>query len=262
MFLRLQAPFAAFRPFQSGGYRSTTPIPSPSTIYGLLLNLAAIEQRAELTTPVTLMRENLPEMEIAIAQVKQPELAILSQQLHQYPVGASGAELAKKTYGAKYWIAPVRREVLVNLDIVVGIKAEQELCNRILAGLNGELEDLRYGLPFAGDNNFLFNIIKPANSLDDLVVGEEKSFLLRWYSPITSGIRPQPGVCRLTTWIDRSDNSKTEITVFAPGNFCRTIPPDNHPAWIQLPGQSCRNNLPNLDNKSVSSKPKRNKKTK
>jgi CRISPR-associated protein Cas5t len=237
VYLRLKAPFAAFRPFQSGGYRSTTPIPSPSAIYGLLLNLAAIEQRTSLTTPVTLIRDDLPEIEIAIAQVKQPELAILSQQLHQYPVGASGAELAKKTHGAKYWIAPVRREVLVNLDIVVGIKAAQGLCDRILAGLNGELEAQRYGLPFAGDNNFLFNIIQPAETLEGLKLKDEKALpLLRWYSPIKSGMRPQLGVCRLTKWIDRADNSKTKTLVFAPGNFCRTVPGDGDEAWMKLPG--------------------------
>lgn len=236
MFLRLQAPFAAFRPFQSGGYRSTTPIPSPSAVYGLLLNLAAIEQRAALTTPVTLIRDNLPEIEIAIAQVKQPELAILSQQLHQYPVGASGTELAKKTHGAKYWIAPVRREVLVNLDIVVGIKADKTLCARILAGLNGELEEQRYGLPFAGDNNFLFDVIHPAETLEDLKLMSEQSLpLLRWYSPVQAGTRPQRGICRVTQWIDRADNSRTKVLVFAPGAFCRAVPENEHSAWIKLP---------------------------
>jgi CRISPR-associated protein Cas5/DevS len=131
LFLHLKAPFAAFRPFQSGSYRSTTAVPSPSTVYGLILNLAGIEQRKELAAPVTLIKEDLPEIEIAIGQVSQPEIAFLSQQLHQYPVGASGAELAQKTYGAKYWIAPVRRAVLVNLDLIVGVRAEKWLCDRL-----------------------------------------------------------------------------------------------------------------------------------
>lgn len=236
MYLRLKAPFAAFRPFQSGGYRSTTPIPSPSAVYGLLLNLAAIEQRTELTTPVTLIRDDLPEIAIAIAQVKPPELAVLSQQLHQYPVGASGAELAKRTHGAKYWIAPIRREVLINLDIVIGIKAEPGLCDRILAGLKGELEEQRYGLPFAGDNNFLFDVIQPAEVLEDLKLKDEKSLpLLRWYSPVKPGIRPQLGVCRLTKWINRANNSRTEVSVLAPGDFCRTAPTAENAAWIKLP---------------------------
>ncbi|MBW4507645.1 MAG: CRISPR-associated protein Cas5 [Scytonematopsis contorta HA4267-MV1] len=88
LFLHIKAPFASFRPFQSGSYRSTTPVPSPSAVYGILLNIAGIEQRTEFTAPITLIRDDLPEIEIAIAQIYQAEskteTAILSQQLHQY----------------------------------------------------------------------------------------------------------------------------------------------------------------------------------
>lgn len=222
LFLHLKAPFAAFRPFQSGSYRSTTVVPSPSTVYGLILNLAGIEQRKELAAPVTLIKEDLPEIEIAIGQVSQPEIAFLSQQLHQYPVGASGAELAQKTYGAKYWIAPVRRAVLVNLDLIVGVRAEKWLCDRLIQGLNGELDESRYGLPFAGDNNFLFDEIEPIDSLK----------MARWYCPLQNSSRSEHGICRLTVWIDRADNTKTQITEFAPSAFCLSPPKT---AWIQLP---------------------------
>lgn len=222
MYLRLKAPFATFRPFQSGAYRSTTPVPSPSTVYGLLLNLAGIEQRAALTVPVTLIRDNLPKMAIAIGQVSQPETAVLSQQLHQYLVGNSDKELSQKTHGAKPWIAPVRREVLVNLDLVVGVRAEEGLCERIIAGLNGELDESRYGLPFAGDNNFLFDAI-------DLI---DNPPMARWYCPLQDGSPPSRGVCRLTTWIDRADNTKTQIALLAPSAFVLS-PPES--AWIHLP---------------------------
>ncbi|RCJ25730.1 CRISPR-associated protein [Nostoc sp. ATCC 43529] len=222
-FFQIKAPFASFRPFQSGAYRSTTPVPSPSTVYGLLLNIAGIEQRAELHNPVTQIKEDIPKIEIAIAQVYQSEIAILTQQLHQYPVGNSGKELAEKTYGSKYWIAPVRREVLVNLNLVIGIKTEQWLCDRILQGLNGELDEPRYGLPFAGDNNFFFDSIEPINSPP----------MARWYSPLKQDNHPpERGYCRLTVWIDRADNSNTKIAVFAPSSFC-LYPPKS--AWIQLP---------------------------
>lgn len=221
MFLRLKAPFASFRPFQSGSYRSTTPVPSPSTVYGLLLNLAGIEQRTATDEAITLIRDDLPEMEIAIAQLVRSQTAILSQQLHNYPVGASGKELAKKTYGSKYWIAPVRREVLVDLDLIIGVRAEQQLCNRIIQGLNGELDEPRYGLPFAGDNNFLF---------DQIEVSEQPK-MAKWYCALQENQSPSPGVCRLTTWIDREDNTKTQIKVFTP--IYTLEPPAN--AWIRLP---------------------------
>jgi len=224
-FLRLKAPFASFRPFQSGSYRSTTPVPSPSTVYGILLNLAGIEQRTNLDQPVTLIRDDLPKMEIAIAQVSPPKTALLSQQLHNYPVGNSGKELAQKTYGAKYWIAPVRREVLVNLDLVIGIRAESDLYQQIQQGLYGELEESRYGLPFAGDNNFLFDEIEEI----------EQPSMARWYCPLREDTSPTPGTCRLTTWIDRADNTKTQIGVFIPSDFL-SYPPDS--AWIPVPPES------------------------
>ncbi|MGK7933442.1 MAG: CRISPR-associated protein Cas5 [Microcystaceae cyanobacterium] len=225
MFLLLKAPFASFRPFQSGSYRSTTPVPSPSTVYGILLNLAGIEQRTATDQPITLIRDDLPEMEIAIGipNRSQSETSVLSQQLHNYPVGASGKELAKKTYGNKYWIAPVRREVLVELSIIIGLNADQKLCDRIVQGLNGELDESRYGLPFAGDNNFLFDEIK--------VISDKNIPFAKWYYPIDGNTRPDHGICRLTTWINRADNTKTNIQVFAP--IFDNSPPDK--AWLSLP---------------------------
>lgn len=224
MYLHIKAPFAAFRSFQSGSFRSTTPIPSPSTVYGLLLNLAGIEQRTAIDEPITLIKkaEELPKIEIAIASVKSSETAVLSQQLHSYPVGDSGKELAKKTFGAKYWISPVRREVLIDLELIIGIKSENDFCNRVKQGLNGELEEPRYGLPFAGDNNFLFEDIQI------LTIPP----MARWYSPIKDDSPPSRGKCRLTTWIDRADNTQTKTDIFAPTDFVLE-PPES--AWISLP---------------------------
>ena len=224
MYLLLKAPFAAFRSFQSGSYRSTTPILSPSAAYGLLLNFAGIEQRTAIDEPITLIKqaEELPKIEIAIASVKSSETAVLSQQLHSYPVGNSGKELAKKTFGAKYWISPVRREVLIDLELVIGIRAEEDFCERIEKGLDGELECDRYGLPFAGDNNFLF---------DDIQILKSPP-MARWYSLIKNDNPPSRGKCRLTTWIDRADNTKTKTGIFAPTDFVLE-PPES--AWVNLP---------------------------
>ena len=224
MYLLLNAPFAAFRSFQSGSYRSTTPIPSPSTVYGLLLNLAGIEQRTAMDKPITLIKQakELPKVEIAIASIKQSATAVLSQQLHSYPVGSSGKELAKKTFGAKYWISPVRRQVLIDLELIIGIKAENDFCDRIKQGLNGELECNRYGLPFAGDNNFLFEDIQILKTPP----------MARWYFPSKDDSPPSRGKCRLTTWIDRADNTKTKTEIFAPTDFVLE-PPES--AWISLP---------------------------
>lgn len=225
MYLLLKAPFAAFRSFQSGSFRSTTPIPAPSTIYGLLLNLAGIEQRTATEEPITLIKkaEELPQMDIAIASLKPSETVVLSQQLHSYPVGNSGKkDLAPRTHGAKYWISQVRREVLIDLELIIGVRAENDFCDRMKQGLNGELQGDRYGLPFAGDNNFIFDDIQVLTSPP----------MARWYSPIEDDSPPSRGKCRLTTWIDRADNTKTKTKIFAPTDFALQPPKS---AWINLP---------------------------
>lgn len=225
IFLYFKAPFASFRPFQSGSYRSTTPIPSPSTVYGILLNLAGIELRDDINKPISNNRQDLPSLTFAIALPSgNSEKAVLSQQLHNYPVGNSGKELAEKTYGNKCWIAPVRREVLINHRFIVAIKDESDLCNRIIQGLNGELQEPRYGLPFAGDNNFLFDSIEII----------EQPQLARWFCPIQDLTRSHHQICRLTTWIDREDNTKTSLQVFSPSDFCSELPEE---AWITLPSR-------------------------
>jgi len=228
VFLLIESPFAAFRPFQSGSYRSTTPVPSPSTVYGMLLNLAGIEQRVATDQAITLIKDDLPLIEIALGIPYFPdkpktEIGTLSQQLHHYPVGNSGKkELAPKAHGNKYWIAPVRRELIINFKLVVGVRSEEYLCNRILNGLNGELKEKRYGIPFAGDNNFLFDNIELIDKLPSA----------RWYCQLDDGIYPDRKICRLTTWINRADNTKTRIKVFHPTDFI-SEPPES--AWSKLP---------------------------
>lgn len=223
-YLRIKAPFAAFRPFQSGSFRSTTPVPSFSTVYGLLLNLAGIEQRQAVEGNVTLIKPKaeLPKLAIAIGQVKPSSVSFVNQQLHNYLVGNSGKEFAGRTFGSKYWIAPVRREILVDLDLIIGLQAPAEFWQKIDQGLKGETVINRYGLPFAGDNNFLFDEIYAVETPD----------LARWYCPLEPDSRPNQGACRLTLWIDRENNTQTTIQVFSPSDF-RLEPPRT--AWQQLP---------------------------
>jgi CRISPR-associated protein Cas5t len=87
MWVHVRAPFAAFRWFQAGVYRATHPIMPPSSAYGLLLNLAAIDMRDAVAGPITLIRSDTPLLRIAIGIVTPAERCSLYQQLHTYPVG-------------------------------------------------------------------------------------------------------------------------------------------------------------------------------
>jgi CRISPR-associated protein Cas5t len=224
MWLHVRAPFAAFRWFQAGVYRATHPVMPPSVAYGLLLNLAAIEMRSTTAGPTTLIRSNLPLLRIAIGVVTPAERCSLYQQLHTYPVGNSGAEFKSRTYGAKYWITPVRREVLVGLNCIIGVQSDGNLCDRVRWGVKGELDVIRYGLPFAGDNNFLFDRI------DEVATPPESTI---WYARMQADDPPRKGSCRLTVGIDRADNSKTTSFLYAPIDGNVAEPPDL--AWTWTP---------------------------
>lgn len=225
MCLRVRAPFAAFRWFQAGVYRATSPVIPPSSAYGLLLNLAAIEMRQDVAGPITLIRTDAPALRIAIGLVTPGERCSLYQQLHTYPVGNSGAGFKARTHGAKYWIAPVRREVLVGLDCIIGVQsANDDLFDRVRKGVKGELEINRYGLPFAGDNNFLIDRIQEVTEPPEGTA---------WYARMQPDDPPRKGSCRLTVGIDRADNSRTTSFLFAPVGTSSSEPPDL--AWTWTP---------------------------
>lgn len=233
MYLRVRAPFAAFRWFQAGVYRATSPVMPPSSAYGLILNLAAIEMRQDMAGPITLVSDEIPSLRIAIGVVTPGERCSLYQQLHTYPVGNSGAEFKARTHGAKYWIAPVRREVLVGLDCIVGVQTvDPDLFDRVRKGVRGELEIDRYGLPFAGDNNFLIDRIQEVGKAPEQT---------EWYARMQPGDRPRKGSCRLTVGIDRADNSRTTSFLFAPAGTGASEPPDL--AWTWTPREAAGSSM-------------------
>lgn len=224
LYLRVRAPFAAFRGMQAGVYRTTAPTMPPSAVLGLVLNLAGIEMRGD-DVGTTLIRDGVPRLRVAIGNLTQQDASVstLYQQLHSYPVGASGKELKERTHGAKFWIAPARREVLVNLDVVLAVEAaEPEVLHRARRGLGGQLREPRYGLPFAGDNNFLFDRI-------DLLDVPPAAY---WYSRVVEDEAPRPRSCRLTVGINRQDSSQTTVALLAPEEYAVPEPPESAWTWV------------------------------
>jgi CRISPR-associated protein Cas5t len=217
--LRLDAPFSAWRWLQAGVYRGTFPVIPPSAAWGLVLNLAGIETRGSVAEVVTPIRQDAPPLEIAVGVQRAGQRSTLYQQLHSYPVGNSGAELKTRTFGNKYWIAPAKREVLVGLVALVAARGDPVIIARVTDGLAGKLAVPRYGLPFAGDNQFLFSRI------DVVAVGEHA----RWYEPVKANDLARE-TTRLTTNIDRVDASRTEAPLFAPGEP-GPCPPG---AWVRI----------------------------
>ena len=223
VFIRVQAPFSAYRYFQTGAYRGTAPVIPPSSAFGLLLNLANIEMRGTtIGTEITKIRQDIPFLEIAVGVINYGEVNTLYQQLHIYPVNRNDADVKKaeeRTKGQKALAKMARREILLDLDCVIGLRnPDPSLVSRIEKGLAGDFNTQRYGLPFAGDNNFLFN---------DISILEQPREIY-WYVQMQQDDPPKPGSCRLTVGIDREDSSKTTSLLFAPESQKKTILPIVH----------------------------------
>lgn len=223
LWLEMRAQFAAFRWLQAGVFRATSPIIPPSAAWGLVLNLAGIETRGGDDGTSTLIRADAPRLRLSVGTVVAPERGSLYQQLHTYPVGGSGKERREKTHGAKYWIAPTRRELLVGFHAVVGIEGPGDVLERIPAGLRGAFAEQRYGFPFAGDNNLLFDRL-------DVVKEPPRA---HWFVTMDEDATPVDGSCRLTVGIDRAEASRTTTMLFAPSPSS-SAPQDN--AWVWVPG--------------------------
>ena len=214
--LYVQAPFAAFRTFTAGWYRPTAPFLTPSAAYGLLLNLAGIEtRRDDGLSPMTVTRFGLPSACIALGAVPGPRGAFpgvqtVFQQLHNYPVGASGKERKEDARGNKYNITPVRRELLTDLRACVCLDGNSELEDQVRDGLVGRppRSGTRYGLPFLGDNAFIPDKIEPLDS----------PLNAHWYRRLGESEADADSTrsARFTVWVDRQEMSRTVTGLYAP----------------------------------------------
>jgi CRISPR-associated protein Cas5t len=236
--LYLEAPFAASRTFTAGWYRSTAGFMTPSAAYGLLLNIAGIESRLreeddshDGSAAASLIRSGLPSIELAIGvpaatstENRFPKVQSIYQQLHNYPVGASGKDRAASCRGNKYNITPVRREFLSDVKAIITVRGNSEFENRIRRGLRGEFNTGRYGIPFLGDNACLLDRLHEV----------QEPISVQWFEKIDAGEGgTRDNTTRLTIQIDRADLSKTRSELFAPGNESLSHePPAN--AWVRL----------------------------
>ncbi len=224
LWLHIRAPFASFYTLRTGTYRDTMPIMPPSAAYGLILNLAGIEMRGSLQKSITPIRSNLPHIKLAFGRVagSNSEISVLLQNFHTYPIGETGKERKAKTHGNKYWIEPTYREVIVNLNMMLGVKAKPELIFLIRRELEGKSDPSYYGFPFAGDNNFLFDRI---DCLDEPLP-------THWFVHSDSNLELEPGAVSMTVEIDRQNPSKTKSLLFSTTQHPSTSLSDSE--WLSI----------------------------
>jgi CRISPR-associated protein Cas5t len=233
----LEAPFAACRTFTAGWYRPSATFLTPSAAYGLLLNIAGIESRLREDddghngkTPASYLQKGLPSCRLAVGATGDfPRPQTVYQQLHNYPVGASGAARAEACHGNKYNITPVRREFLSELRAVVALDGPADFEDKVRRGLRGEDLVHRYGVPFLGDNSFLLDRLEQLNESANRVTS------IRWYERLGSETATtRPRAARLTILIDRADMSRTESALFAPTEPLPADAPPPSAAWVEI----------------------------
>jgi len=241
--LYLEAPFAACRTFTAGWHRPTAGFLTYSAAYGLILNVAGIENRLreedgghDGETPASLMQPGLPRACLALGvpvfdeqREPFPRVQTILQQLHNYPVGKDAGipqELAK---GNKNNITPVRREILCNLRAIVCLDNNPEIEERTRQGLAGKFNSKRYGLPFLGDNQYLLN------RLEEIPWPLPPKYeRVHWYERIeqSNAEGPRARTTRLTIWIDRANLSLTQSALYAPSERPSSQPSTQ--AWTQI----------------------------
>ena len=248
--IRYASPFAVFRDFTAGYFRSTFRFSSYSALYGLLLNIAGIEMRGKLGNGPTEVRKGLPSFEVASAVVcwnkgrhsfdgsgteaAMPGSAVLFQQLHALPVGATNKHRIPLTKGNKHHISPGRRQVLVGLKGLCYLRGHPEVEELLRVSLETapDKED-RYGLPFLGDNSFMLEELDLLRPEEEFPVSwvvrdeEEDDFDLLGF-PEQASSSP----FRLTIWADRVGMSETRSDFFVTETGVSTRPPDS--AWVRV----------------------------
>jgi CRISPR-associated protein Cas5t len=163
-----------------------------------------------------------------------PTVHSLFQQLHNYPVGASGKARKEDAKGNKYNITPVRREFLADLRAIVIFdfldRSDIEEDIRQALSPNPPPGSGRYGLPFLGDNAFLLDKIEVCDDARPAI----------WYERLSATTddpaeirRTVPLSTRLTCWIDRQDMSKTRSELYAPLTTSPTAQPPPA-AWTSI----------------------------
>jgi len=116
----------------------------------------------------------------------------------------------------------------------IGLNGNDDLEDRVRLGLARGLSmaqvdgEPRYGIPFLGDNSLIVDMIEEA--------GNERRELrsARWLCPLSRlpvSDGPRRGTCRMTTWIDRNDMSRTQSELFAPHTTIVGIPEE---AWVEV----------------------------
>lgn len=221
LFLQMHAMFGAYWVPYMGGLQTTLPVPPPTAIAATVLNIACIDTR-DNSPPYFDVREDVTPLCVTVGEVKPAGRGEIYQHMHVHPVKPLSPEERAKSHGFKVKVEPARRQILTDLNIVLGIAtADRALLDRIVAGVQGKLDAPRYGFIYAGSSDFCFDRIEVL----------DRPPPVRWYARLDPR-QPRPGSHRFPTRIDRKGSASTAC-ILAPLEHPTDTPPES--AWIWTP---------------------------
>jgi CRISPR-associated protein Cas5t len=179
--IRVEVPVCAFRPYASREYQDTFPVPSPSSVYGMLLSLLGVprEQKA---------RHRGVDMAMAVAEL--PSRSKVFRKLRR------GSDLENTR--------PDYQDVLVDLTLWVWLRpgadtADPPLAVRVPAAIRPPHAVTRFGGLSLGESSYLVDVIVPDPSPPDF---------------LTFVLPDEQGFFCLPVWVDHSDRLNTVVKRF------------------------------------------------
>jgi CRISPR-associated protein Cas5t len=179
--IRVEVPVCAFRPFASREYQDTFPMPSPSSVYGMLLSLLGVPREQKALHRGT-------EMALAVAEL--PGRSKVFRKLRR------GQDLENTR--------PDYQDVLMDLTLWVWLRhgadeADPPLAVRVPAALRTPHAVTRFGGLSLGESSYLVDVI---------IVDPDPPEMLRFLVPDNHGF-----FC-LPVWVDHVDRSQTATKRF------------------------------------------------
>jgi CRISPR-associated protein Cas5t len=200
--LLAEVPVCAFRPYASREYQDTYPVPTPASVYGMLLSLLGVprERKAEHCGA-----------ELALAVERVPERSKVFRKLRR------GGDLEN--------IRPDYQDVLTDLRLWVWVRrgaetAEPCLADRLRAALANRFADVtRSGGVSLGESSYLLNALSEQRPPNELV----------FVVPDATGFYSLP------VWVDHRVAANTQLKRFRIDDEPRATTDALAEAWFAIP---------------------------
>jgi CRISPR-associated protein Cas5t len=182
--LFVEVPVCAFRPFASREYQDTYPVPPPSAIYGMLLSLVGVTRR---------QRDRHRGVSMALAVESTPLRSRIFRKLRR-DEGKEGEPKFRPDY----------QDIMIDLRLWVWLakgrdQSTPDLRTRVAEAIATPSAIERFGGLSLGESSYL---------VDSISTGKVPPPELNFIQPDPSGFH------YLTTWVDHSDDSRTQLERF------------------------------------------------